>query len=54
MERNDLVFEHGVVKNFLAAAVVLGLANASVILNDREAALRQAIQQFDKKKAAAS
>jgi hypothetical protein len=46
---NELVMEYRVTKFFLTAALELGLNQASIILGDREAALRQAIEPKPKK-----
>lgn len=46
---NELVLEHRATKYFLAAALELGLTAASIILNEREIALRSAIEPKAKK-----
>ena len=42
---NEIVFEYNVTKNFLKEALELGLSQASILLSDREQALRAAIEK---------
>jgi hypothetical protein len=45
---NELVLEYNFTKNFLKEAIELGLAQATIILGDRESALRQATEKLKK------
>ena len=44
---NDLLLEYYATRYFLKAAVEAGLAQASVILADRETSLRQALEKMN-------